>query len=101
MNEKSMLTPPNGAEKLASRLDPPEYGTAHCQYSSLYTPFPHTHRYLVLVADLGDLSTLFSGFWIRHRDRELVDVDGRPFRIPVSVQIFIVGTDSIFSERSP
>ena len=24
MNEKSMLIPPNGAEKLASRLDPPE-----------------------------------------------------------------------------
>jgi hypothetical protein len=31
MNVKSMLMPPNGAEKLASRLDPPEYGTARDQ----------------------------------------------------------------------
>jgi hypothetical protein len=27
MNEKSMLMPPYGAEKFASRLEPPEYGT--------------------------------------------------------------------------
>ena len=27
-----MLMPPNGAEKLASRLDPPEYGTIIAQY---------------------------------------------------------------------
>jgi hypothetical protein len=27
MNEKSILMPPKGAEKLASKLDPPEYGT--------------------------------------------------------------------------
>jgi hypothetical protein len=27
MKVKSILIPPNGAEKLASRLEPPEYGT--------------------------------------------------------------------------
>jgi CBS-domain-containing membrane protein len=32
MKLKSMLRPPNGAEKLASRLEPPEYGTLRCQY---------------------------------------------------------------------
>lgn len=31
MNVKSILIPPKGAEKLASRLDPPEYGTVGSQ----------------------------------------------------------------------
>lgn len=32
MNVKSMLMPPKGAEKLASKLDPPEYGTGVAQF---------------------------------------------------------------------
>ena len=60
-----------------------------------------THRYLVLVTDLGDRGTLLSGLRIRHRNRKLVDVDRRPFRISVSVQILVVGANSVFPKNIP
>ena len=92
-----MLMPPKGAEKLASKLDPPEYGTTtsehslHCIFCNL------THRYLVLVAHFGDLGAFLGRFWICYRYWELVDVDRRPFRVPVSVQILVIGTNGILS----
>ena len=60
-----------------------------------------THRYLVLVADLGDRSTFFSRLRIRHRNGKLVDVDRRPFRISVSMQILVVGTNGVFPKNIP
>ena len=60
-----------------------------------------THRYLVLVTDLGDRGTFLSGLRVRHRNRKLVNVDRRPFRIPVSVQIFVVGADGVFPKNIP
>ncbi len=44
MNVKSMLIPPKGAEKLASRLDPPEYGTVS-YYAGLYYQLIHTYSW--------------------------------------------------------
>ena len=69
MNEKSMLIPPNGAEKLASRLDPPEYGTSTLFSSVGLLPqqgVVHTHRHLVFVAYFSDLRHFFSRLRIRH-----------------------------------
>jgi len=94
-----MLMPPKGAEKLASKLDPPEYGTTSSE-RSLYPVFGGlTHRYFVLVAHLSNLRAFIGRFWICYRYRELVDVDGRPFRVPVSVQILVIGANGIFSQR--
>jgi hypothetical protein len=55
MNEKSILMPPKGAEKLASKLDPPEYGTELISVNHKIHSSGHTHGDLVLVAHLGDL----------------------------------------------
>lgn len=55
MNVKSMLMPPNGAEKLASRLEPPEYGTTMISLCASKLFLDLTHGNLVLVADLRKL----------------------------------------------
>jgi hypothetical protein len=60
MNEKSILMPPKGAEKFASRLDPPEYGTIPNQHQSQHHSDGLTHRDLVLVADLGNMGNFLS-----------------------------------------
>lgn len=94
-----MLMPPKGAEKLASKLDPPEYGTT-CSERPLHPIFGGlTHGYLVLVAHLGNLRAFLGRFWICYRHWELLDVDGRPFRVPVPVQILVIGANGIFSQH--
>lgn len=76
MNVKSILMPPNGAEKLASRLDPPEYGTARDQFLNGWRCLlVRTHRNLVFVAHLRKLGHLFCRFGVGDGDRKLIDVD--------------------------
>lgn len=55
MKVKSILIPPNGAEKFASRLDPPEYGTVIAQLWSKNAQDIRTHWDLVFVAYLRKL----------------------------------------------
>ena len=100
MKEKSMLIPPKGAEKLASRLEPPEYGTVHWVNSRPWPQFqmPHTHRDLVFVAYFRNLGYLFSRFWVCDSDRELINVDRGPLGIAVQEQILVVRANGIGSQ---
>jgi len=77
MKEKSTLIPPYGAEKLASKLVPPEYGTSK-KVSNVLNPVSrkaHTHGYPVSMANFGDLRYLLGRFGICDSDGELLDVD--------------------------
>jgi hypothetical protein len=51
------------------------------------------------VADFGDLRNLGGGFGVRHGHGKLIDVDGRPFRISMHQEVFVVGTDGIVAKR--
>jgi len=69
--------PPYGAEKLASKLVPPEYGT-NKKVSNFFNPVPreaYTHGYPVFMANFGDLGYLLGRFGICNSDGELLDVD--------------------------
>lgn len=61
----------------------------------------HTHRYLVFETSFGNLRDLFCRLGICDGYRELVDIDGRPFRVAMSEKIFIVCTNGIFAEYRP
>lgn len=58
-----------------------------------------THGYSVLVAGLGNCSTFLRGFGVGDGDWQLVNIDGRPLRVAVSVQIVVVGTDGILAQH--
>lgn len=71
-----MLMPPYGAEKLASRLEPPEYGTATCQHRGGETKSRHTHGYLVFEASFGNLGDFLCRSGVGDGHRQLVNIDG-------------------------
>jgi hypothetical protein len=51
------------------------------------------------MADFGDLRDFLGRLGIGHGDWELVNVDGRPFRVAMVPQIFIIGANGVFSKQ--
>jgi hypothetical protein len=97
---KSMLMPPYGAAKFASRLDPPENGTALVE-SQTRTAASRTHGNFVSVAYLCNLGHLLGRGWIHYRHGEPVDVDRRHLRKAVQTQLFLVRADGVVAQDVP
>jgi hypothetical protein len=53
------------------------------------------------VADFGDPRNVFGAFGVRHGHGQLINVDGRPLRIPMHQEVLVVGTDGIVAKRIP
>lgn len=57
-----------------------------------------THWNLVLVADFSNFGNLLGAARKCHCCRELIDVDGRPFRESMISQVIVISADPVFSK---